>query len=408
MALLADPGMASPALRALLEVTADGLVLLDPAGRVTGASRSLLDLLDVDPDALLGVDAEALPEHLARGMEAPERAAAEIARVLGGSEPLETALLLRTSPSGAGLRARAAELAWDEGAPGRALFIVEAPDLSARLEATERDLAEAQAKLLHSEKMAALGMLMAGIAHEINTPVGAIGSMQDTLVRAVDKLGRALDTDLPGGREAHPKVESLLSAIDDANRVIADGARRVTEIVRRLRSFARIDETRLEAADLNEGIEDTLTLIRHELKRGVTVHRRYGALPRVACYPGRLNQVFLNLLMNAKQAMPEGGEITITTWQDGGWVYVRVDDTGTGIAPEHLEQIFEPGFTTKTVGLGTGLGLSICRQIARAHQGELEVDSELGRGSAFTLRVPTDLEERLERASESDEAELSE
>jgi two-component system NtrC family sensor kinase len=277
----------------------------------------------------------------------------------------------------------------DAGAPGGA---------SERelLDATRRALEEAQARLVQSEKMASLGMLVAGIAHEINTPIGAVASMHDTLVRAVSRVRDVLDEDLSGGVAGDPRLVKLLGIIEDANRVIADGTRRVTVIVRRLKSFARLDVAELEATDLNEGLDETLTLIHHELRRGVVVHRDFGALPRVECFRGRLNQVFLNLLMNARQAMPSGGQIRLKTWADDAHVFIAVSDTGVGIAPENLERIFEPGYTTKGVGVGTGLGLSICRQILDEHCGEIWVESTEGEGSTFFLKIPRDVKARHE------------
>ena len=263
---------------------------------------------------------------------------------------------------------------------------------------TNRHLKETQTQLVHSEKMASLGMLVAGIAHEINTPIGSINSMHDTLMRATNKLKAVLDEACEEGSPQHQRVESIIKIIDDANRVIQDGTERVTTIVRRLRSFARLDQAELdEAADIHEGLEDTLTLIHHEIKHNITVHRHYGELPRIACHMSQLNQVFVNILINAKQAIHGKGEITITTYEKGGYANVEFKDTGVGIPPEKLNRIFDPGYTTKGVGVGTGLGLSICYQIMQDHQGEIRVESEVGKGSTFTVVIPTDLKERLER-----------
>jgi len=170
----------------------------------------------------------------------------------------------------------------------------------------------------------------------------------------------------------------------------------VTNIVRRLRSFARLDEAELKTVDIHEGLEDTLTLIHHEIKHNIKVIRNFGKIPPVACYPGQLNQVFLNLLMNAKHAIKDTGEIEITSSLKGDKVHIAFRDNGIGITKEHLSKIFDPGFTTKGVGVGTGLGLSICYKIMEAHHGEILVESELGKGSTFTVVVPLDLEEELE------------
>ena len=241
--------------------------------------------------------------------------------------------------------------------------------------------------------MASLGSLVAGIAHEINTPVGAISSMHDTLVRALRKLEATLNEEHPGVVTSSPSLQSALKLVQEANRVIESGTQRVTEIVRRLRSFARLDQAELKKADIHEGLEDTLALIHHELKHNIVVKRDYGDVPPISCYPGRLNQVFLNLLNNARQAILGKGEIRIRTSIRDDRVHIAVSDTGAGIAPENLRKIFDPGFTTKGVGVGTGLGLSICYQILRDHKGEILVESELGNGSTFTVVLPMDLDQ---------------
>jgi signal transduction histidine kinase len=261
------------------------------------------------------------------------------------------------------------------------------------LEAANADIRQKQAQLVQSEKMASLGMLVAGVAHEINTPVGAISSVHDTLSRALERLRTTLAEASPDVYASNPRIQSTLRVIEDANKVIESGSSRVAGIVKRLRSFARLDEAELKTVDLHEGIEDTLLLLHHELKHGVTVTKHFGPLPPIACYPSQLNQVVLNLLVNAKQAMKGGhGHIDITTGVVDGKVHVRIQDDGSGIKPEVLSRIFDPGFTTKGVGVGTGLGLSICYQIMRAHRGEIRVDSELGKGTTFTLVLPMDLD----------------
>jgi signal transduction histidine kinase len=243
--------------------------------------------------------------------------------------------------------------------------------------------------------MAALGMLVAGIAHEINTPVGAINSMHDTLVRAIEKLkGTMKECDLSAADST--QMKPTLSVIDDANRVIKSGTERVTTIVRRLRSFARLDEAELKEVDIHEGIEDTLTLIHHEIKNRIELVRNFGDIPRVTCFPGRLNQVFLNLLNNARQAIEGEGKITITTAAVNKKIEIRFADTGRGIAPDTVSRVFDPGFTTKGVGVGTGLGLSICYQIIEDHHGHIDVKSRLGKGTTFTIVLPTNLDELME------------
>ncbi len=265
------------------------------------------------------------------------------------------------------------------------------------LERTNRHLRETQAQLVQSEKMASLGALVAGIAHEINTPVGAISSMHDTLMRAVEKLKSILETDFRDAVQHNQRLNNTLNVIEDANKVIDSGTDRVTNIVRRLRSFARLDEAEIKTVDVHEGLEDTLTLIHHEIKRNIKVIRNFGEIPPIACFPGQLNQVFLNILMNAKQAIQDTGEITITTYHKDNRVHITIKDNGIGIPEENLKNIFDPGFTTKGVGVGTGLGLSICYKIIQAHHGEIHVESEVGKGTMFTIIIPNNLDKILER-----------
>ncbi len=243
--------------------------------------------------------------------------------------------------------------------------------------------------------MASLGSLVAGVAHEINTPVGAINSMHNTLMKAVENLKAELEQRLKETHEEYRKIDESLKIVEEANKVIQSGTDRVVDIVRRLRSFARLDEAELKEADIHEGLEDTLTIVHHELKHNITVTRNYGEVPKISCYPGRLNQVFLNLLINAKKAIKGKGEITISTYTRDNKAYVEIKDSGEGIPEENLSKIFDPGFTTRGVGVGTGLGLSICYQIIQDHQGEILVSSEVGKGTTFTVVLPMDLEKRI-------------
>ena len=265
-----------------------------------------------------------------------------------------------------------------------------------RLAKANETLQSIQKQVVMSEKMASLGMMVAGIAHEINTPLGAIASMQHTLERALEKLRK----DLPAA-PAETKAHKLLHVLEEANRTIRTGTQRVTTIVKRLRAFARLDEAELKPCNLHEALNDTLLLMHHELKHGFTIDKSYGDLPTVACFASRITQVFLNLLMNAKQASAPPSTITIRTGTEPGYVWVAISDQGGGIAEEHLAKIFEPGFTTKGVGVGVGLGLSICHQIVEEHFGRIEVESEVGKGTTFTVWIPTNIAQRREQTSEA-------
>lgn len=252
-------------------------------------------------------------------------------------------------------------------------------------------LGRAQARLVQQAKMASLGQLVAGVAHEINTPLGAVVSNNDLFLRAFDRLRRRLDSDAVTLDAAARRDLDAVASLTDVTRLACE---RITGIVRTLRIFARLDEAELKSVDLHEGIDSTLVLIAHLLKGGITVERRYGELPPVECHPNQINQVFMNLLVNACQAIDGAGRIVIETSLDTGpgccddFVRVVITDSGRGITPEQLPRIFDPGYTTKGVGVGTGLGLSICYQIIEAHGGEITVASTPGQGTSFLVRLP--------------------
>lgn len=278
---------------------------------------------------------------------------------------------------------------------GIAHDVTELKKVMENLEQTNRELRTAQARLVQTEKMASLGMLVAGIAHEINTPTGAVKSMHNTLTRAFDKMKAELEENYADIIKNNATLQKTFQAMESANTVIRSGTERVVNIVRRLRSFARLDEAELKEVDIHEGLDDTLALIYHEIRHTVEIKKNYSDLPKIACYPGHLNQVFLNLLINASQSIKDKGEIEVTTFLVDNMVYVKIRDSGSGIPEENLSRIFDPGFTTKGVRIGTGLGLSICYQIMKDHYGDIQVQSEVGVGTTFTLILPIDLSERL-------------
>jgi len=264
-------------------------------------------------------------------------------------------------------------------------------------------LQEAQAQLLQSEKMASIGQLAAGIAHEINNPIGFINSNMssfkgyvDTLCALVDGLDQSLRS-VPGQPELKEKAAQLKKQADyaflkadvvDLVRESLDGLKRVRDIVQSLKDFAHIDETDWQLADLHAGIDSTLTIASNEFKYKATVTKAYGSLPPVKCLPSQLNQVFMNLIVNASQAIHANGVITVRTGCADDWVWVEIGDNGAGIAPDALTRIFDPFFTTKPVGKGTGLGLSLSYSIVTKHGGRIEVASELGKGTRFTVHLP--------------------
>ena len=202
------------------------------------------------------------------------------------------------------------------------------------------------------------------------------------------------------GVSGNEKLQRLLGSAGELTKVSQTAAERIMTIVGSLRRFARLDEAELDEVDLHEGIENTLTLVQHELKNRIQVEKDYGEIPRVKCYPNRLNQVFMNLLVNASHAIEGQGTIAIKTRQQGDNVLIEFKDSGRGIPQENLQRIFDPGFTTKGSGVGTGLGLSIVYRIVQDHQGSIQVESGVGKGSTFRLLLPIQREDEEVESSE--------
>jgi len=264
-------------------------------------------------------------------------------------------------------------------------------------------LTAAQEKLLQAEKLASIGQLAAGVAHEINNPIGYVhsnlGSLQEylhslfALIDAYERVMRSPDPRLMIG-----EIDETRSRLDidfisrDLPQLLSEsreGIERVTRIVRDLKDFSRAERDHSwKLVDLHVGLESTLNIIWNELKYNTTLEKEYGTLPPVECLPSELNQVFMNILLNAGQAIGERGTIRVSSGHDGDSVWVEVADSGNGIPPDALQRIFDPFFTTKPVGKGTGLGLSISYGIVAKHNGRIDVDSRLGEGSRFRIVLP--------------------
>jgi two-component system, NtrC family, sensor kinase len=262
------------------------------------------------------------------------------------------------------------------------------------------ELQRLQAQIIHSEKMASLGQLAAGVAHELNNPAGFIYGNMDILkeqLAGLQDLLAAYDrVELP------PNLAPLVKAIktrinydqlhDDFVSIIADcreGAERIRDVVQNLRLFSRLDEAELKQIDLQAGIDSTIRLLSQYYSSGrLVLCCDYGELAPVSCYAAQLNQVWMNLLVNAAQAVPGKGSVGITTRQEGNWAVVTISDSGCGIPPDVLPRIFDPFYTTKPVGEGTGLGLSISYAIIQRHGGSIVADSPPGSGTTFTVRIP--------------------
>ena len=213
---------------------------------------------------------------------------------------------------------------------------------------------------------------------------------------ALDKLCETLDNAPPDVKE-DPALKNAVEVLQNVGKINKTACERIVKIVRSLRNFARLDEAERKPADLHEGIESTLTIVHHGIKNRIEVVRDYGDIPEVECFPDQLNQVFMNILVNAAHAIEGTGKITIRTRTDGENVALGFSDTGRGISPQNLSKIFDPGFTTKGVGVGSGLGLPICYRIVKEHGGRIDVQSEPGQGTTFTVTLPSNAPERARR-----------
>ncbi|MDQ3745879.1 MAG: response regulator [Acidobacteriota bacterium] len=280
------------------------------------------------------------------------------------------------------------------------------------LRRSKQELEHLQAQIIQSEKMASLGQLAAGVAHELNNPAGFIyGNMEilDECIRGLTCLLTFYES-VPLAPDVAARARRIMDEVDyehalaDLRTIVTDcreGAERICDVVQNLRTFSRLDEAEFKKVDIHEGLESTLRLLsRHYGADRIRLVRDYGELPAVDCFAGQLNQVWLNLLVNAAQATREGGEVCIRTRRDGPMAVVQIKDDGHGIAPENLKRIFDPFFTTKPVGEGTGLGLSVTYSIVERHGGNITVESTPGHGTTFNVSIPIDAprdaEERCE------------
>lgn len=255
-----------------------------------------------------------------------------------------------------------------------------------------KKLEEAQSQLLQAEKMASIGQLAAGVAHEINNPVGYVSSNLHSLRTYVEELIGALESATHAGPgKPQNKAFDLAFIKDDLQQLLREseeGVERVKQIVRDLKDFSHVDSAGWAFADIHRGLDSTLNIVRNEIKYKADVIKDYGTLLPVECMVGQLNQVFTNLLVNAAQAIESRGTIWLRTGQQDKWVWVEVEDNGKGIPAAYLPRIFEPFFTTKPVGKGTGLGLSVSYGIVEKHGGRIEVASEVGKGTRFRVWLP--------------------
>jgi signal transduction histidine kinase len=270
------------------------------------------------------------------------------------------------------------------------------------LQLTLENLKLTQSQLIQSEKMASLGLLTAGIAHELNNPInfvrGNVNPLQRdleetfSLIEQYDQIIKANNLEEVFGRvgdlKAQMDYDFLMKEIHNLLEGIQEGADRSSQIVKGLRSFSRLDEEKFQLFNIHEGIDSTLILLHNKIKHTIKVHKEYGDLPEIECLPSKLNQVFMNLLTNCIQAIEDTGDIFIQTVSSDIRVKIIIKDTGMGMSPEVKAHIFEPFYTTKDVGKGTGLGLSITYGIIEQHHGNIDVISEPGMGTEFIISLP--------------------
>jgi len=336
----------------ILGILPDGVALLGSDERIRFANPSLAKLCGRAAEELAGTG---IDELLVRHPDAPERI--ELRTAAGALVPVSVS---------------AAPLGAHTDAVGRVLVV---RDL--------REVADLRRQLLVSARLAAVGELAAGIAHEINNPLAFVRSNLSQL----DAIWKELAI-LP----STPEHGELLRDVDALFEESIEGVDRAAEIVRSVRSFAHAGSAVRESTDLRPLLEDVLHVASGQLRSRVHVLREYDAeLPRVICAPQQLRQVFLNLVINAAQAVDAGGTVLVATRRDGDHVIVSVADDGCGIPPDLIDRIFDPFFTTKPVGVGTGLGLGIAHQIVTSHGGEIQVESTPGTGTIFRVRLPASL-----------------
>ncbi len=394
-ALLPSPST----LRAFSERTLEGIVLFRADGRLVFANAVAREALEQEKARSDG-DFE---RHVARLLPADAMAQARDKGHWSGSLPIGDRVVIAHlyfhEDDGVGHY-----LTIFHNLEGQQDYERELQQRHAELRQAYMRLNGAQDKLLQSEKMASIGQLAAGVAHEINNPIGYVhsnlGSLQEylrslfTLIEAYERALRA-----PDPKALIPEIDDIRNRADidfitrDLPQLMAEsreGIERVTRIVRDLKDFSYSDRSESwKLVDLHAGLESTINIIWNELKYKVTLERRYGELPLVECLPSELNQVYMNLLLNAGQAIAERGTITVATGKEGNdHVWIEFKDSGSGIPADLQQRIFDPFFTTKPVGSGTGLGLSISYGIINKHHGRIDVDSAPGQGATFRIVLP--------------------
>ncbi|AKU22765.1 ATP-binding protein [Massilia sp. NR 4-1] len=426
-------------LRATLESTGNGILVLDWHGRISSMNRLFSRMWDLPESLLEAGDDAAILGYLAGLVVEGELCRTRLQQVVDANETVDLLSLrsgrvfeCRSRPQYLGERIigrvfgftditerQRAEQALRESRDQLEYRVRErTKDLQMANATLEQEkarqaeliskLGEAQSQLLQSEKMASIGVLAAGVAHEINNPVGFVNSNLGSLQRYAESLLRLLDAYealepklATGDRAALAALKAEVDAdylredLDSLLSESLEGLERVKRIVQDMKDFSHVDGGELAVASLEAGLDSTLNVVWNELKYKADVVKEYGGVAPLACFPSQLNQVFMNLLVNAAHAIEESGRITVRTGEDGQAVWVEIEDTGKGIPPELIDRIYEPFFTTKPVGKGTGLGLSLSYGIVQKHGGRMEVQSAVGKGTRFRVILPKQPAEQL-------------
>jgi len=279
--------------------------------------------------------------------------------------------------------------------------VAESTQMAIHLEYLNAELKSTQSQMFQREKMASIGQLAAGVAHEINNPIGFVSSNLRSLGKYLEKITdyvKQLESGLQqhsaeGWQEIEPlrkrlKIDYLFEDSKDLVAESLDGAERVRKIVQNLKTFSRVDQTGTQLVDLNECLESTVSIVWNEIKYKAQLTKEFGDLPQLECNSQELTQVFTNILVNAAQAIEKDGLIAIRSWYEPDDIMISISDNGCGIRPEDQVKIFEPFFTTKPVGQGTGLGMSISYEIIKKHGGDISFETEPGQGTVFHIRLP--------------------
>lgn len=274
-------------------------------------------------------------------------------------------------------------------------LVVDLTNTNKELERTLKELRETQSELIQSEKMASLGKLAAGIAHEINNPIGALKSTASTSKQCVSKMEQYFEKqEIFDKIKDKSNLKNFIRILIDNSQVFLEVSNRISKTVNNFINFARLDKAGFDKIDINKSIDNTLTLIQHDIKAHTIVKKQYTEIPKIACYPGELNQVFMHLLTNAAHAIKEEGKIIVRTYLKNEKVHVQFTDTGIGIPPDQITGLFDPGFMKDGSRVKARLGLFISYNIIKKHRGEIKVESEVDKGSTFTIILPIDLEKK--------------